>query len=294
MRKIIPTLAASLAAALALTACGSSTPETTVPSGSPTAADTSAGTDDAPAGEVTVVKVGASPVPHQLILEYIDENLAADAGIDLEITPFEDYVLPNEALADGSLDANYFQHLPYLEQQILERGFEFEHGAGIHIEPLSLFSGQHASVADIPDGGVIAITNDVSNQNRGLKLLEKEGLLTDVADDTTALSLTPEQNPKGLVFEENQPEVIVQLVDDPKVDAAVVNSNFILTAGLNTQDAIAVESVEGNPYANILVWRTDNTNQGVAVLEELLHSPEVADFIRTQWPSGDVLPGDAA
>jgi len=287
MRKIIPTLAASLAAALALTACGSSTPETTTPADSPAATD-------APAGEVTVVKVGASPVPHQLILEYIDENLAADAGIDLEITPFEDYVLPNEALADGSLDANYFQHLPYLEQQILERGFEFEHGAGIHIEPLSLFSGQHASVADVPDGGVIAITNDVSNQNRGLKLLEKEGLLADVADDTTALSLTPEQNPKGLVFEENQPEVIVQLVDDPKVDAAVVNSNFILTAGLNTQDAIAVESVEGNPYANILVWRADNTNEGVAVLEELLHSPEVAEFIRTQWPSGDVLPGDAA
>lgn len=292
MRKIISTLAASLAAALALTACGSSTPSTT-PSGD---APSPSASENAPTGggEATVVKVGASPVPHTLILQYIDENLAAEAGIDLEIQEFEDYVLPNEALADGSLDANYFQHLPYLDQQILERGYAFEHGAGIHIEPLSLFSSQHASVADIPDGGAIAITNDVSNQNRGLKLLEKEGLLKDIADDTTALSLTPEQNPKGLTFEENQPEVIVQLVDDPKIDAAVVNSNFILTAGLNTQEAIAVETVEGNPYANILVWRTDNANEGVAVLEGLLHSEEVAEFIRTQWPSGDVLPGNVA
>ena len=83
----------------------------------------------------------------------------------------------------------------------------------------------------------------------------------------------------------------MQLVEDPKVDAAVVNSNFILSAGLNTNDAIARETVEGNPYANILVWRTDNTNPGVAKLEELLHSPEVAEFIKTTWPSGDVIPG---
>lgn len=108
------------------------------------------------------------------------------------------------------------------------------------------------------------------------------------------LSLTDEQNPKGLRFEETQPEVVVTLVEDPTVDAAVVNSNFILTAGLNTDEAIDVESVEGNPYANILVWRADNTNEGVAVLEELLHSEEVAEFIRTQWPSGDVLPGETA
>ncbi|MEZ5086445.1 MAG: MetQ/NlpA family ABC transporter substrate-binding protein [Tessaracoccus sp.] len=283
MRKIIPTLAASLAAALALTACGSSAPETSPDTG-----------DSAPAGDITVVNVGASPVPHRLILDYIDENLAADAGIDLEITEFDDYVLPNEALADGTLDANYFQHLPYLEEEIDAKGYAFEHGAGIHIEPLSLFSSQHASPADVPDGGLVAITNDVSNQNRGLKLLEKAGLLQNVDDEASVLSLTDEQNPKGLRFEETQPEVVVTLVEDPTVDAAVVNSNFILTAGLNTDEAIDVESVEGNPYANILVWRADNTNEGVAVLEELLHSEEVAEFIRTQWPSGDVLPGETA
>ncbi|MDF1487540.1 MetQ/NlpA family ABC transporter substrate-binding protein [Tessaracoccus caeni] len=291
MRKIIPTIAASLAAALALTACGSSTPSTTP---SDTGAPTTSESAEAPTGEVTVVKVGASPVPHQQILEYIDENLAADAGIDLEITPFDDYVLPNEALADGTLDANYFQHLPYLEEEIATKGYAFEHGAGVHIEPLSLFSSKHAEPAAVPDGGLIAITNDVTNQNRALKLLEKAGLLANIDDAASVLSLTDEQNPKGLQFEETNPEIVVTLIDDPKVDAAVVNSNFILTAGLNTEDAIDVEAVEGNPYANILAWRTDNTNEGVAVLEGLLHSPEVAEFIRTTWPSGNVLPGAAS
>ena len=285
MRTIIPTIAASLAAAFALTACGGSAE----PASSPT--ETTAASPTETAAEVTTVKVGASPVPHAQILEFIQSNLAADAGISLDVTEFTDYVLPNEALAGGDIDANYFQHLPYLEEEIATKGYQFEHGAGVHIEPLSLFSSKHATAADVPDGGVIAITNDVSNQNRGLKLLESAGLLSGVADDSTVLTLTDEQNPKGLTFEENQPEVIVQLVEDPKVDAAVVNSNFILSAGLNTNDAIARETVEGNPYANILVWRTDNTNPGVAKLEELLHSPEVAEFIKTTWPSGDVIPG---
>ncbi|MBK7822489.1 MAG: ABC transporter [Tessaracoccus sp.] len=286
MRKIIPIIAASLAAAFALTACGGSAEPLPASSTSKTAANPTETST-----EVTTVKVGASPVPHAQILEFIQQNLAADAGITIEVTEFTDYVLPNEALAGGDIDANYFQHLPYLEEEIATKGYEFEHGAGVHIEPLSLFSSKHASAAEVPDGGVIAITNDVSNQNRGLKLLESAGLLTGVAADSTVLTLTAEQNPKGLTFEENQPEVIVQLVDDPKVDAAVVNSNFILSAGLNTNDAIARETVEGNPYANILVWRKDNTNAAVAKLEELLHSPEVAEFIKTTWPSGDVIPG---
>lgn len=282
MSKLSRTLAALAAAAVAvtLTACGGSA---------------AAPSSEAPSSaSLTTVKVGASPVPHARILEFVKTDLAAAAGLDLQIVEFDDYVQPNEALASGELDANYFQHLPYLEEEIDAKGYAFEHGAGIHIEPLSLFSSQHASPADVPDGGLVAITNDVSNQNRGLKLLEKAGLLQNVDDEASVLSLTDEQNPKGLRFEETQPEVVVTLVEDPTVDAAVVNSNFILTAGLNTDEAIDVESVEGNPYANILVWRADNTNEGVAVLEELLHSEEVAEFIRTQWPSGDVLPGETA
>jgi D-methionine transport system substrate-binding protein len=266
------------AATMALTACGSST-----------AAAPSATTGTS--AEPTLVKVGASPVPHAKILEYIQKNLAAKAGIQLKIVEFDDYVQPNEALASGELDANYFQHVPYLEDQIKEKGYAFEHGAGVHIEPFAVFSSKYKAVSEVPDGASIAITNDASNQYRALLLLADNGLLTGLTAESNALNLTAEQNPHKFQFIENQPEVIVQQLDDPKVDLAFVNGNFILTAGLNAKDALLVEKVEDNPYANILVWRKDNTNQGVAKLEELLHSAEVTEFIKTTWPSGDVIPG---
>ena len=281
MRKILTVVAASLAATLALSACGSST--TTDTSSAPATLD--------PAS-LTKLVVGASPVPHAKILEYVRDNLAADAGLEIEIQEFDDYVLPNEALASEELDANYFQHLPYLESQIAEKGYEFSHGTGIHIEPFALFSNQYDSVDAIPDGGTIAITNDPSNQYRGLKLLEDNGLLAGITEDTTVLTLSDEQNPKGLAFEESQPEVVVKQLDDPKVAAALINGNFILNAGLKAEDAIAVESVENNPYANVLVWRTeDDGNAAIAKLDELLHSDEVAEFIKSEWPAGDVIPG---
>ncbi|AQP48991.1 ABC transporter [Tessaracoccus aquimaris] len=280
MRKILTAVAASLAAAMALTACGSgnATPE---------------GTTSAPAaGGTTKLVVGASPVPHAKILEFVRDNLAKDAGLEIQIKEFDDYVLPNEALASKDLDANYFQHLPYLENQIEEKGFEFSHGEGIHIEPFALFSNQYQAASEVPEGGLIAITNDPSNQYRGLKLLEENGLLKDVTPETTVLTLSDAQNPKKLKFEETQPEVVVQLLDDPKVAAALINGNFILTAGLKAEDAIAIEKVEGNPYANILVWRTaDDGNAAIKKLDELLHSQEVKDFIKKEWPSGDVIPG---
>ena len=279
LSKRLSAVVVGLAAAMVLPACAA-TPATPAPEQS----------GGSPAAEVTLVKVGASPVPHARILEFIDQNLAAAAGIDLEIREFDDFVLPNEALASGEIDANYFQHLPYLEAQIAEKGYQFEHGAGVHIEPYAAFSSKYSSFDEVPDGATIAITNDVANQIRGLRVLESIGQLNGITDDSTVISLTPEQNPRGFQFVENQPEVIVQQLDDPAIDVAFVNGNFILTAGLNAADAIASEQVEGNPNANLLVWRTDNTNPGVAKLEELLHSTEVADFIRQTWPSGDVLP----
>lgn len=278
LRKHLSVVAVA-AAAMALTACGTS---------AAAAPESAAST---PAATLTKVTVGASPVPHAKILEFVQQNLAASAGIELKIVEFDDYVQPNEALASGELDANYFQHLPYLEAQITEKGYAFEHGAGVHIEPYAIFSSKFKALADVPDGASIAITNDSSNQFRGLKLLADNGLLTGLTADSNVLSLTKEQNPRGFTFIENQPEVIVQQLDDPKVDLAFVNGNFILTAGLNAQDALLVEKVADNPYANLLAWRTDNTNPGVAKLEELLHSSEVTAFIKQTWPSGDVIPG---
>lgn len=279
MSKLSRTLAALAAAAVALTltACGGSA---------------AAPSSEAPSSaSLTTVKVGASPVPHARILEFVNTDLAAAAGLDLQIVEFDDYVQPNEALASGELDANYFQHLPYLEAQIKERGYKFEHGAGVHIEPYAAFSKKYKTAAELPQGATIAITNDASNQIRGLRLLQGAGLLTGITDSSNVLNLTKAQNPKGFTFIENQPEVIVQQLDDPKIDLAFVNGNFILTAGLSTKDALLVETAKDNPYANFLVWRTDNTNPGVAKLEELLHDPKVAEFITKTWPSGDVLPG---
>lgn len=264
MRKHLSLLAALLAAILTLTACGGGS-----------------------SSDKTKVRVGASPVPHAKILEYVRDNLAAEAGI--EITEFDDYVLPNSSLSDGSLDANYFQHLPYLEDEMRDKGYKFAHGEGVHIEPMSVFSKKHTDLSTVPDGAVVAINSDVTNQYRALKLLEQAGLLKNLTKDSTVLNLTAEQNPRGLDFKENQPEINVQLLDDPAFDLVFVNSNFILSANLDTSNALLAEQVENNPYANILVWREDNTNQGVKKLDELLHSQQVKDFIKQTWPKGEVL-----
>ncbi len=281
LRKPLSAAVASLAGAMMLAACAA-TPATPDQQATPTGSDTAA---------PLTVTVGASPVPHAKILQFVQQNLAAAAGIDLKIVEFDDYVQPNEALASGELDANYFQHVPYLDAQIAEKGYKFEHGEGVHIEPYAAFSKKYKSFADVPDGATIAITNDAPNQIRGLRVLEQAGLLNGITDDSNVLNLTAEQNPHGFTFVENQSEVIVQQLDDPAIDVAFINGNFILTAGLSAKEAIGIEKVEGNPYANILVWRSDNTNPGVAKLEQLLHSREVAGFIRQTWPSGDVIPG---
>ena len=233
MRKHLSLLAALLAAILTLTACGGGS-----------------------SSDKTKVRVGASPVPHAKILEYVRDNLAAEAGIEIEIKEFDDYVLPNSSLNDGSLDANYFQHLPYLEDEMRDKGYKFAHGEGIHIEPMSVFSKKHTDLSTVPDGAVVAINSDVTNQYRALKLLEQAGLLKNLTKDSTVLNLTAEQNPRGLDFKENQPEINVQLLSDPGFDLVFVNSNFILSANLDTSDALLVEQVENNPYANILAWNS--------------------------------------
>ncbi|MDF2498684.1 MAG: lipoprotein [Arthrobacter koreensis] len=277
MRKAFSLVATGVAAALALTACGGSE------------SSSSAVESLDPANPVTLT-VGASPQPHAVILEYVADNLAADAGLDLEVVPFDDYVTPNISLDDGSIDANYFQHLSYLEAQIADQGYDFEHGEGIHIEPYAVFSEKHEDMADVEDGARVAITNDPSNQARALSLLEEAGLLKDVPDDASVISLTDKQNPMNLDFVENQPELLVNDLSDPTVDLAIINGNYILDAGLNTDDALLVESLENNPYANLLVWKTGNKDARIDKLEELLHSPEVKAFIEEQWPNGDVTP----
>lgn len=256
------------------------------------------GGDASPSADATldpanpvVLKVGANPVPHAQILEYVDENLTEGTGIDLEIKEFDDYQLPNVSLDEGSSDANYYMHEPFFDSQVEEKGYEFEHGEGIHIEPYAAFSEKHDSVDSVPDGATVAITNDPGNQPRALKMLESAGLLKGIEDDSAALTLSDEQNPKGLKFEENQPEILVQIVKDPAIDLAIINGNYFIQAGMTLDDALVVEDISGeNPYANFLAWRAGEKTAAIEKLDELLHSDEVKSYIEETWPGGDVTP----
>ncbi|RAM35095.1 MetQ/NlpA family ABC transporter substrate-binding protein [Arthrobacter globiformis] len=277
MRKSLTLLATGIAAALALTGCGGS---------SAPSAESSQALD--PAKPVTLT-VGASPVPQAKILEFLNQDLAPKAGLKLDIKEIEDYQTPNTALSDGSLDANYYQHLPWFEDQVKTKGYDFGHGAGVHIEPYAAFSEKVKNISEIKDGAKIAITNDPSNQVRALRVLEKAGLVKDIKDDTSVIALTDAQNPKKLKFSENQPELLINDLKDPSVDLALINGNFILKAGLSTTEALAVESTENNPYANFLAWRSESKDDPrIKKLDELLHSAEVKAFIQKEWPNGDV------
>lgn len=279
MRKTVPAIAAVAALSLTLAACGGGAAETTTP-----AATTSA------AGEITTLTIGASPVPHAEILRYIDENLAEAAGLDLEIVEFTDYVQPNVALAEGEIDANYFQHVPYFDAEVAEKGYEFDHSVGIHIEPYAVYSEKITSLDELADGAKISVPNDPSNQTRALKLLEANGVFTLKTDVESPTIYDLADNPKNIeLVELDAAQLPITLGD---VDAAVINGNFALDAGLSpTNDSIAIESGEGNPYANILAYRTaDASSPAIQALIALLTSEDVRAFIEETWPNGELIP----
>ncbi|WP_311478894.1 MetQ/NlpA family ABC transporter substrate-binding protein [uncultured Gulosibacter sp.] len=272
--KIAKIAAATAAAALALTGC--------------TAGDDTSDATTAE-GEVVTLKVGASPVPHADILNFINDNLAEDAGLKLEIVEYTDYVQPNVALSEGELDANFFQHVPYFDAEVAEKGYNFEHGEGVQIEPYGIYSKQLTDLKDLPEGGKVLVNNDPSNQARALKLLEQEGIIgLGGAENPTIYEIA--DNPKNLKFTEAEAAVIpVQL---PDVDIAVINGNYALEHDLNpAKDALALESGKDNPYANVLAWNKDaDKAEAIAKLEKLLHDPKVADFIREKYPDGEIVP----
>ncbi|MGO1665411.1 MetQ/NlpA family ABC transporter substrate-binding protein [Flaviflexus sp.] len=278
MRRKIFALTA--AAALALSACSSNEEESEEATSDSTAAS----------GEVVTLKVGASPVPHADILNYIDENLAEEAGIDIEVVEYSDYVLPNRNLDSGDLDANFFQHVPYFETEIADNGYEFDRGEGVHIEPYAAYSETLESIDDLPDGAKVSIVNDPSNQARALWLLEDNGVLTldDSVENPTIFDIA--DNPKNIEFVELEAPNLVRTLD--QVDLAIINGNFALDGGLvPSEDSIAIESGEDNPYANVLAWNTDTDKlEAIQALDELLHSQEVADFITETYPNGEVVP----
>ena len=236
------------------------------------------------------LSVGASPVPHAEILRFIDEELAEDAGLDLDVVEFTDYVQPNVALDDGSLDANFFQTVPYLEEQEATAGYDFTALEPVHVEPLGIYSDTLTDLADLEDGATVAIPNDPTNAARALRLLEAADLVV-LADtgDAAPTSLDVESSPVDLQISEVEAAQVPRSLAD--VDIAVINGNYAIDADLTpAEDALALEEAEGNPNANLLVVRAgDEGDERIQTLEELLHSDEVRQFIEETY-DGAVIP----
>ena len=281
MKKKLLALLLGLTLCLSLAACGGSADDSS-------AADDGAAEESGDAAETVTLTVAASPTPHAVILEQC-VPLLAEQGIELVVNEYSDYVVPNTAVEDGDEDANYFQHIPYLEEFNETRGTHLVDVASVHIEPMGVYAGKTASLEELADGAVIAIPNDATNEGRALLLLEAQGLIT--LDDSSNLTATPNNivdNPKNLEFQELEAATIPSVLAD--VDLAVINSNYALGAGLNpTTDALAIESSD-SPYVNVLVVKEGNEeNPAVQALVEALHSDAIRDFITEEF-DGAVVP----
>ena len=309
MKKSWLTLALAVSAAAALTACSSGSTETTAAQTTAAAADTTAAADAdsaaeasdageeaaedtaAASGELEKLVVGASPAPHAEILEAAREVLASK-GYDLEIVEYTDYVIPNNALDSGDLDANYFQHKPYLDSFNEQNGTDLVSAGAIHYEPFGIYAGKTASLDALPDGATVLVPNDITNEARALLLLEAQGLLT--LKEDAGLEATPTDivdNPKNLEFVELEAALLPRSLPDE--DIAVINGNYAIEAGLKMSDALAVEgsdSLAATTYGNVVAVRAEDAESDkTKALIEALTSPEVKEFIETTY-EGAVVP----
>lgn len=265
MKKIIA-LVLALTLALSLAACGGSSDDKTI-------------------------KVGATPAPHAEILEVV-KKILADEGYDLQIVEFDDYVIPNTSLEEGELDANYFQHITYLNNFNEEHSTHLVSVAGIHYEPFGLYAGKCASLDALPDGAKIAVPNDGTNEARALLLLEQEGLIQ--LKKGVGLSATKSdiaENPHNYDIVETKAELITSTLQD--VDVAVINGNYAIDAGLKVSEALAVEKADGaaaEAYVNVVAVKEGNENSPkIQALVKALQSEEVKTFIEDTY-DGAVVP----
>ena len=309
MKKRNLVLALAFTAAAALTACSGGSTETTAAQTTAAAADTTAAADAdsaaetsdageeaaedtaAASGELEKLVVGASPAPHAEILEAAREVLASK-GYDLEIVEYTDYVIPNNALDSGDLDANYFQHKPYLDSFNEQNGTDLVSAGAIHYEPFGIYAGKTASLDALPDGATVLVPNDITNEARALLLLEAQGLLT--LKEDAGLEATPTDivdNPKNLEFVELEAALLPRSLPDE--DIAVINGNYAIEAGLKMSDALAVEdsdSLAATTYGNVVAVRAEDAESDkTKALIEALTSPEVKEFIETTY-EGAVVP----
>ena len=235
-----------------------------------------------------VIKIGATPDPHVPLLQLVVDDLTAQ-GYKLDIIEFTDYVTPNEALESGDLDANFFQHIPYLDSFNNERGFHLVNAGGIHIEPIALYSKKFKALSELPNGATIAIPNDPTNEGRALLLLQSAGLLKLKAD--VGLEAVPAdilENSKNLKFVEIEAASLPRTYDD--VDAAVINGNYAIPAGLvATRDGLCVEGAD-SPYVNVIAVKSGNENKpGIVALVKALKTEKVTKYVAEHYPNGEVV-----
>ena len=266
MKKKIFALALALVLCLSLAACGSS-------------------------GSKKTIKVGATPTPHADILE-VAKDLMAEKGYTLEIVEYNDYVQPNNSVEDGSLDANYFQHITYMNNFNEENGTHLVSVAAIHYEPFGIYAGKTASLDALPDGAQIAVPNDGTNEARALLLLEQEDLIT--LKQGVGLSATKSDiasNPHNYEIVELEAQLLTTTLQD--VDVAVINGNYAIDAGLKVSEALAVEAADGaaaEAYANVITVKAGNeNNDAVKALVEVLKSDKIKTYIEETY-DGAVVP----
>lgn len=289
-KRFLGTTLVALLAAASLAGCSSSSKETTAETTADAADETTAEAKEA-SGDLEKLVVGASPAPHAEILEAA-RDLLADKGYDLEIVEYTDYVQPNNALESGDLDANYFQHKPYLDSFNEENGTHLVSAGAIHYEPFGIYAGKSDSLDELADGAEVLVPNDVTNEARALLLLEEQGLLTlkeDAGLEATINDIT--ENPKNLDIVELEAAQLPRSLQD--ADIAVINGNYAIEAGLQVSDALAVESSDSlaaQTYGNVVAVREgDEENDKTKALIEALTSDDIKEFIETKY-DGAVVP----
>ncbi|AMA47684.1 MetQ/NlpA family ABC transporter substrate-binding protein [Pseudomonas monteilii] len=238
--------------------------------------------------QAETLTVAATPVPHAEILKFVQPQLAKE-GVELKVKEFTDYIQPNVQVAEKRLDANFFQHQPYLDEFNKAKGTDLVSVAGVHLEPLGAYSDKLKSLDALPSGATVVIPNDATNGGRALLLLDKAGVIK-LKDNGNILSTVKDivENPKNLKFRELEAATIPRVLT--QVDLALINTNYALEAKLDPKkDALVIEGSD-SPYVNILVARPDNKDsEAMKKLVEALHSPEMKQFINEKY-KGAVVP----
>ncbi len=287
MKKILALLSA-LVVAFTLIGCSSSSSTS-----STTEEKTGINVEKLDPSKPVTVKIGATNVPHAELLEYVAPKLEKE-GIKLDIVTYQDYYLPNKNLADKEIDLNYFQHVPFLKNEIKEKGYKIEDAGAVHIEPIGLYSKTVTKLEDLKDGALVLVSNNKSEWGRVLSILQKAGLvkIKEGVDVITATFDDVVENPKNLKFKyDNDPAIMVQYYNNGEGDLVSINSNFAVDAGISpTKDSVVVESPDNNPYANIIVVREGDKDKVVTKkIVAALQSEDVKKYIESKY-NGAVIP----